>query len=157
VLPLISAVEAIAMMHKGGGFKWSSDAEERDKLWSARKAALFAAMFVQPDRKVLTTDVCVPISKFPDAISDTKADILATGLFAPIVGHIGDGNYHVIIMFDPNSPQETSAAQGLNVRMVKRAIALQGTCTGEHGVGQGKAVRMLAGVGWSGDVSVLLS
>lgn len=93
-------VAEIVAAHAGSGFTWSGDAMERDRLWTARKAALFAAMFVQPDKKVLTTDVCVPISKFADAIEDTKKDILASGLFAPIVGHIGDGkhSHHITVV-----------------------------------------------------------
>lgn len=98
-------VEEIVCTFGGSGFSWSDDVQARDRLWTARKTALWAAMFVQPDKKVLTTDVCVPISKFPDAIEDTKRDILETQLFAPIVGHIGDGAVRPLMLTARNYVQ----------------------------------------------------
>ena len=112
--------------------------EERSRLWQARHDAYYAAISLRPGCRAWPTDVCVPISRLAECIEETTADIAAAGLLAPIVGHVGDGNFHCQFVIDPNDPDELRRAQEVNKRMVRRAIALGGTCTGEHGVGFGK-------------------
>ena len=128
----------IAEGQGGGPFLWTQVAEERQKLWKARHDAYHAAMALRPGSRALATDVCVPISRLADCIADTEADIAATGLVAPIVGHVGDGNFHVQVLMDMANPAEVAAAEAFVERLNLRAIAMDGTCTGEHGVGQGK-------------------
>lgn len=122
----------------GGPFLWTAAAEERAKLWKARHEAYWAMMTLRPGAKALATDVCVPISRLADCIRETEEDIARNGLIAPIVGHVGDGNFHVQVMTDPDSPEEIAAMEAFVARLNMRAIAMDGTCTGEHGVGQGK-------------------
>jgi D-lactate dehydrogenase (cytochrome) len=112
--------------------------EERSRLWQARHDAYYAAISLRPGCRAWPTDVCVPISRLADCIAATTADIAASGLLAPIVGHVGDGNFHCQFILDPNDPSEMRKAQEVNKRLVRRAIAMGGTCTGEHGVGFGK-------------------
>ncbi len=112
--------------------------EERTRLWQARHDAYYAAISLRPGCRAWPTDVCVPISRLADCIAETTADIAAAGLLAPIVGHVGDGNFHCQFILDPQAPDELRRAQEVNKRMVRRAIAMGGTCTGEHGVGFGK-------------------
>ncbi len=112
--------------------------EERGRLWQARHDAYYAAISLRPGSRAWPTDVCVPISRLADCIAETTADVAAAGLLAPIVGHVGDGNFHCQFILDPNDPDELRRAQEVNKRMVRRAIAMGGTCTGEHGVGFGK-------------------
>ena len=122
----------------GSAFSWSSRPEDRTKLWQARHDAYYAGCALAPGKKGMATDVCVPISKLAECILDTKKDIEETGIIAPIVGHVGDGNYHLVILFDPDDEEERARAKGLVERMNHRAIAYGGTCTGEHGIGYGK-------------------
>ena len=131
-------VQAIAGEHGGGDFAWTSQAEERSKMWQARHDAAWAAKAARPGWGMWATDVCVPISNLAECILETQKDIVANGLYAPIVGHVGDGNFHLTMMVDPNDPTYLPRAEGLNDRMVARALSLGGTCTGEHGVGIGK-------------------
>ena len=131
-------VQAIAGEHGGGDFAWTSQAEERSKMWQARHDAAWAAKAARPGWGMWATDVCVPISNLAECILETQKDIVANGLYAPIVGHVGDGNFHLTMMVDPNDPTYLPRAEGLNDRMVARALSLGGTCTGEHGVGMGK-------------------
>lgn len=131
-------VKAISDDFGGSAFAWSTRQEDRSKLWQARHDAYYAAMALGPGKKGMATDVCVPISKLADCILDTKRDIEETGLIAPIVGHVGDGNYHLVLLFDPDDADETKRAKDLVERMNHRAIAYGGTCTGEHGIGVGK-------------------
>ena len=121
-----------------GAFDWATEAEKRDRIWEGRKGALWATMAYRPEAQVWTTDVCLPISRLADCIEATKKDIEQSGLLAPIVGHVGDGNFHVMLSVDPGNEEEMRVAQGINQRMVQRAIQMEGTCTGEHGVGVGK-------------------
>ena len=100
--------------------------------------AYHAALALDPSRQGFTTDVCVPISRLADCILETKADLAASGLVGPIVGHVGDGNFHTILLIDPDDPEELARAHAVHERMVRRALAMEGTCTGEHGVGSGK-------------------
>jgi D-lactate dehydrogenase (cytochrome) len=131
-------VKAIAAEHGAGGFRWATKPEERSKLWQARHDAYYAAKALRPGGKGWATDVCVPISRLAECISETKKEIRDSTLLAPIVGHVGDGNFHLSFIIDPDDPAEMAAAKAINDRMVMRALALGGTCTGEHGVGYGK-------------------
>lgn len=128
----------IAAEYGGGPFLWTSVAEERAKLWKARHDAYWSSLTLRPGAKGLSTDVCVPISRLAECIAETEADIAASGLIAPIVGHVGDGNFHVLVLMDVNDPAEIAQAEAFVSRLNMRAIAMEGTCTGEHGVGQGK-------------------
>ncbi len=132
------AVEAIAGEFGGSAFQWAEKAEDRNKLWEARHNVHYAIKSMRPDCEVMATDICVPISRLAEAILEAEKDLAATGLKAGIVGHVGDGNFHVGYCIDPKNKEEVEAAKGHNERMVMRAIAAGGTCTGEHGVGQGK-------------------
>jgi D-lactate dehydrogenase (cytochrome) len=129
---------AIASDQGGGDFRWAARPEERSKLWQARHDAYYAALALRPGAKGWPTDVCVPISALAECIADTVADLRASKLLAPIVGHVGDGNFHLSFVIDPDDKGELDAAKALNERMVMRALALGGTCTGEHGIGYGK-------------------
>ena len=129
----------IAEGHGGGPFIWTSVEEERQALWKARHNAYFAALLLRPGAKVVATDVCVPISRLAECIAETEEDIAASGLIAPIVGHVGDGNFHTQILLDMDDESEVAAGEAFVMRLNERAIAMEGTCTGEHGIGQGKA------------------
>ena len=129
--------EEIATGFNGSGFRWSTDAAERGKLWQARHDALWACLALKPGHKGIATDAIVPISRLNEAILGAKADILASGLTAPIVGHVGDGNFHTVILVPPE-PDGLARAWELDKKIVARALALGGSCSGEHGVGIGK-------------------
>ena len=122
----------------GGPFQWTSVAEERARLWKVRHDAFWAMGTLRPGVSSLATDVCVPISRLAECIVETEADIARTGLIAPILGHVGDGNFHVQVLLDTQNAAEVEAAEAFVARLNMRAIAMEGTCTGEHGVGQGK-------------------
>jgi D-lactate dehydrogenase (cytochrome) len=122
----------------GSGFQWAHEPEQRTRLWAARHDAFWAAKELRPGAEARVTDVCVPIARLAECILETRADIDANRLLAPIVGHVGDGNFHVTFLLDPADPGEAAAADAVNERMVARALAMGGTCTGEHGVGAGK-------------------
>lgn len=128
----------IAREFGGGAFAWAVETEKRNALWQARHDAYWAGLQLRPGAKGLSTDVCVPISTLAACIAETQADIAETGLIAPIVGHVGDGNFHVLPLIDVGSSDEIAAAEGFLSRLVERALRMDGTCTGEHGVGQGK-------------------
>ncbi len=129
---------AIASEYGGGDFEWATKPEDRTRLWEARHNALYAALALQPGKKGLITDVCVPISRLAEAIKGTKADLAQSSLVAPMVGHVGDGNFHLIMLIDPDKPEELAEARRIHDRMIVRALSLDGTCTGEHGIGEGK-------------------
>jgi D-lactate dehydrogenase (cytochrome) len=131
-------VGALAEANGGQGFKWTSDEGERRQLWQARHDAYFAALSLRPGCKGWATDVCVPISRLAECVLETKRDIEASQVMAPIVGHVGDGNFHLVYLLDPDDPEDWKRAEALNERMVMRALAMGGTCTGEHGIGMGK-------------------
>ncbi len=131
-------VQALAAEQGAGGFRWATRPEERSKLWQARHDAYYAAKAMKPASKGWATDVCVPISALAECISETKAELRDSTLLAPIVGHVGDGNFHVTFILDPDDPADMAEAKRLNDRMVSRALRLGGTCTGEHGIGYGK-------------------
>jgi D-lactate dehydrogenase (cytochrome) len=128
----------ITAEYGGGPFLWTKVAEERAKLWKARHEAYWASLTLRPGAKGLSTDVCVPISKLADCIAETEADIAELGLIAPIVGHAGDGNFHTLVLLDPEIPAEIERTEEFVARLNRRAIRMEGTCTGEHGIGQGK-------------------
>ena len=128
----------IAAEFGGGPFDWATKAEERSRLWQARHDAYWAPRACGPARKAVATDVCVPISRLAECVDATKRDIEASGLIAPIVGHVGDGNFHVQPLVDTDDPAEVEACEAFVDRLVERALAMEGTCTGEHGVGQKK-------------------
>ena len=122
----------------GGPFDWATRAEDRTRLWQARHDVYWASMGLRPGAKGVSTEVCVPISRLSECIEETQADIATSGLIAPIVGHVGDGNFHVLPLVDMENDEEVKAAKTFVERLVQRALAMEGTCTGEHGVGQGK-------------------
>jgi D-lactate dehydrogenase (cytochrome) len=131
-------VESIANENTGGGFRWALKPEERTALWTARHDVTYANKALRPGCEIWATDVCVPISKLAQCILETKADLAESFLMAPLVGHVGDGNFHLGFLIDRDIPAEIAEAERLNERLVMRAIALDGTCTGEHGIGLGK-------------------
>jgi len=134
----VKQVQNIAGELGGSDFSWARKAEDRSKLWQARHDAYYAALALRPGCKGIATDVCVPISRLAECILETQVDIRDSGLIAPIVGHVGDGNFHLVLCVDPDDADEMVRAEDLNERMVMRALAMDGTCTGEHGVGYGK-------------------
>jgi D-lactate dehydrogenase (cytochrome) len=136
-------VQEIALEHGASQFAWATDEADRRKLWHARHRAYDAARATRPGSQGLTTDVCVPVSRLAECILETQADIETLGLPAPIVGHVGDGNFHTAVLVDPTDPDEVRRAEAFHERLVRRAIAMEGTCTGEHGVGYGKAAFLL--------------
>lgn len=128
-------VQALAAEHAGSGFAWATRPEERSRLWNARHNAYFAMLQLKPGCRAVTTDVCVPISRLAECVVETEDDLRGSPLPCPIVGHVGDGNFHVAILIDPARPEEFSEAERLNRRIVERALRMGGTCTGEHGIG----------------------
>jgi len=128
----------IATENGGAGFRWSAREEEKRALWAARHTAYYAILASRPGSRAVVTDVCVPISQLAEAIDATVEEIAASGLSGPVLGHVGDGNFHAILLLDPEAPEEKEAALALQSQMVARAQALGGTATGEHGVGLGK-------------------
>jgi D-lactate dehydrogenase (cytochrome) len=128
-------VQEIAADHRTLGFEWATRPEDRSRLWAARHNAYFALLQLRPGSRAISTDCCVPISRLTECILDTKADCEAQGLIYSIIGHVGDGNFHVQMLVDPDDPADVARAEAVNARMVTRAIGMAGTCTGEHGVG----------------------
>jgi D-lactate dehydrogenase (cytochrome) len=128
----------ITAEYGGGEFQWTTVAEERAKLWKARHDAYWSSLTLRPGARGLSTDVCVPISRLAECIAETEADIAEMGLIAPIVGHVGDGNFHVLVLMDVEDPAEIALSEKFVARLNSRAVRMDGTCTGEHGIGQGK-------------------
>lgn len=131
-------VQEVASEHGATSFRWTATPEERAELWEARHNVLYATIASRPGAKAWTSDVCVPIAHLADCIVETQADLAASGVVAPLVGHAGDGNFHLIFMVNPDDAAEMARVEALNHRLVERALAFGGTCTGEHGVGIGK-------------------
>jgi D-lactate dehydrogenase (cytochrome) len=131
----VETVEAIAAEFGGQTFEWASTPEERTRLWTARHNAYFAGIQSRPGCRAITTDACVPISKLADALLDSVTEVEQSGLSYFMVGHVGDGNFHMGYLIDPDSASERDLAEQLNHQLVQRALNLGGTCTGEHGVG----------------------
>ncbi|MBR1325987.1 FAD-binding oxidoreductase [Bradyrhizobium ottawaense] len=138
----VEMMRAITADHGGGEFQFAERPEDRNRLWKARHSSYQAVMALSPGKNNMGTDACVPISALPACLLETKADIVASGLTAPIVGHVGDGNFHLGILFDPGDALETERAEALAFRTARRAIAMGGTCSGEHGIGLHKIVHM---------------
>ena len=146
-------VKEISTEEGGSDFQWSTREQEKQKLWEARHNAYYAALAMRPGSKGWATDVCVPISRLADCILETRSDIEESGLVVPLVGHVGDGNFHLLFLIDPeNEEEELKRYQPLNDRLVERALRMGGTCTGEHGIGSGKIKYMEAEHGDSLDL-----
>jgi D-lactate dehydrogenase (cytochrome) len=137
-------MEAIAGEQGGSAFQWATLPEERSKLWKARHDAYYAALALAPGKQAYSTDACVPISRLADCLLQTREELDREGVIAPIVGHVGDGNFHVLVLFDPASAAERAKAEDIAQRVSMRAIAMGGTCTGEHGVGMHKLDALVA-------------
>jgi D-lactate dehydrogenase (cytochrome) len=136
--------------HGGSGFDWATRPEDRKALWAMRHNAYYAIKGLRPGAVALVTDICVPISRLAEAVIRTQEDIAASGIPGPILGHVGDGNFHAILLYDDQNPAEVATVQALSHRMVMRALDMGGTATGEHGIGIGKLDYMQAehGAGW---------
>jgi D-lactate dehydrogenase (cytochrome) len=131
-------VQEIAREHGGEDFEWASRPEDRNRLWSARHQAYFAGLQLRPGTRAVSTDVCVPISRLTECIVATQADIAGASMPIPLFGHVGDGNFHCMVLIRPDSATDLDEAKAFNDRLVDRALAMEGTCTGEHGIGSGK-------------------
>jgi D-lactate dehydrogenase (cytochrome) len=131
-------LQSLSNEHGGQGFRWKQNLEDKDELWTARHNAYFATRALRPGCEILTTDVCVPISRLAECITETRKDLAGVSFPTTIVGHLGDGNFHVLCAFDPNSPAEFEEVTKFSERTVQRALRMGGTSTGEHGVGSGK-------------------
>ena len=143
----VEAVEALAKDQGGANFRWAHTMEERNKLWQARHDAYFASLQTRPGARAVSTDVCVPISRLAECIVETEKDMAAASMPIHILGHVGDGNFHLIMLIYPNDEKELHESHAINERLVHRALALDGTCTGEHGVGIGKLDFLVAEMG----------
>ena len=148
----IRAVEEIAREHGAKEFRWAASLEDRNTLWQARHNAYYAAVASRPGARAWTTDICVPISHLAECILETQEDLKASKVEAPLVGHAGDGNFHLIIMLNPDDKAEFDTITGISERLVKRALKFGGTCSGEHGVGIGKLKYLYAEHGAALDV-----
>lgn len=133
-----ASFDEIAAEFSGGPFKSASKPEDRNRLWKARHDAFWAFTAFRPGADSLSTDVCVPISRLADCIRETREDSVRSGIFAPIIGHVGDGNFHALVFFEADQPDDVRRMEAFVARLTDRAIAMDGTCTGEHGVGQRK-------------------
>lgn len=136
-------VQEVANEMGGTDFEWATRPEDRTRLWQARHDAYFACLQLKPGSRAGSTDVCVPISRLAECIAATNEDIAKTNLPIPLLGHVGDGNFHLILLVDTANPEEQAAADWISQRVVERAIAMEGTCTGEHGIGLGKRKYMV--------------
>ncbi|XP_053740541.1 probable D-lactate dehydrogenase, mitochondrial isoform X2 [Synchiropus splendidus] len=134
----VATTESVTQSNGGADFQWATDPEARNQLWKARHDAWYAALALRPGCKAYATDVCVPLSRLPQIIVETKEDLIENKLTGPIAGHVGDGNFHCLMVMDPSDPDELQRVQLFTERLARRALALSGTCTGEHGVGLGK-------------------
>jgi D-lactate dehydrogenase (cytochrome) len=141
------AVQAIAKENGGMDFQWATRPEDRSRLWDARHDAYFACLQLRPGSRAVSTDVCVPISRLAECVRETMADMKNYFAPVPLLGHIGDGNFHLMLLVDPEKPEETEIAKQFNRRLIARALAMEGTCTGEHGVGLGKQESLRAELG----------
>ena len=128
-------LQELAASHGGGDFDWATRPEERSRLWTPRHHAYFASLQLRAGSRSFTTDACVPLSRLAGCMDETLADISQSGLMAPVFGHVGDGNFHCLLLVNPEDPREVAAAEGVSRRLMRRAIAADGTCSGEHGVG----------------------
>ncbi|MBI2754246.1 MAG: FAD-binding protein [Betaproteobacteria bacterium] len=138
VVEQAETVQAIAKENGGMDFQWATLPEERTQLWDARHNAYFACLQIRPGSRAVSTDVCVPISRLAECVHETMEDVKDYIAPVPLLGHVGDGNFHLMLLVDPARPEETELAKQFNKRLVERAIRMEGTCTGEHGIGLGK-------------------
>jgi D-lactate dehydrogenase (cytochrome) len=151
-----STVQAVAADFGGEHFQWATTPEQRTKLWAARHHAYLAGLQTKPGCRCVTTDACVPISRLAECINDSVSDVDASGLAYFLVGHVGDGNFHLCYLIDPLKPEDREIAERLNARLVRRALRLGGTCTGEHGIGLHKQGFLVDEVG-AGSVDMMRS
>ncbi len=147
VVEQAQAVQAIAREHGGMDFVWATRPEERSQLWQARHDAYFACLQIRPGSRAVSTDVCVPISRLAECVHETMEDVKSYIAPVPLLGHVGDGNFHLMFLVDPQVPGETELAKQFNRRLVERALRMEGTCTGEHGIGYGKLESLRAELG----------
>jgi D-lactate dehydrogenase (cytochrome) len=138
VVEQAETVQAIAKENGGMDFQWATRPEERNALWEARHNAYFACLQLRPGSRAVSTDVCVPISRLAECVRETMEDVKTFIAPVPLLGHVGDGNFHLMFLVDPNKPEDTELAKQFNKRLVERALRMEGTCTGEHGIGLGK-------------------
>ncbi|XP_030635191.1 putative D-lactate dehydrogenase, mitochondrial [Chanos chanos] len=143
----VAITEEITKENGGSDFAWAQDEETRGRLWKARHDAWYAALALRPGSKAYSTDVCVPLSRLPQIIVETKEDLVRNKLTGPIAGHVGDGNFHCLMVMDPNDPEEVERVHQFTERLARRALAMDGTCTGEHGIGLGKRALLREEVG----------
>lgn len=143
----IAAAREVLERHGGQGFKQTTDEAERRKLWQARHDAGLACRSHQPGGRIFSTDVCVPISRLSECIEQTQKDLAESKIYGPLVGHVGDGNFHVLLTADPNDHVAIERLEQFHTRLVKRALSLEGTCTGEHGIGVGKIDYLVSELG----------
>ena len=148
----IETVRELASANGGGEFRWAERTEDRNALWKARHEAYYAAVNLRPGGIGWATDVCVPMSRLAECIAETKADLESSRVPATILGHVGDGNFHVVFSIDPEDTGELEEVAAINARMVRRALAMDGTCTGEHGIGLGKQEWLLEELGAAVDL-----
>jgi len=139
----VALVQSVAQEYNGDDFRWAETLEQRNELWTARHQAWFAGLALNPGASAISTDVCVPISKLAECIELAEAKALELGFNCPLVSHAGDGNFHLIISFYPDNHEQVSAAKELSHYLVQQALAQQGTCTGEHGIGLRKKAYLL--------------
>ena len=147
VVEQAEAVQAIARENGGMDFQWATRPEDRNQLWDARHNAYFACLQLRPGSRAVSTDVCVPISRLAQCVRETMDDVKDYIAPVPLLGHIGDGNFHLMFLVDPAKPEETALAKEFNRRLIERALAMEGTCTGEHGIGLGKQESLRAELG----------
>jgi len=147
VVEQAEAVQAIAKENGGMDFQWATRPEDRNQLWDARHNAYFACLQLRPGSRAVSTDVCVPISRLAQCVRETMDDVKDYIAPVPLLGHIGDGNFHLMFLVDPAKPEETALAKEFNRRLIERALAMEGTCTGEHGIGLGKQESLRAELG----------
>ena len=152
VVEQAEAVQEIAKENGGMDFQWATRAEDRTKMWEARHNLYFAGLQLRPGSRALTTDVCVPISRLAECVAETMKDVADYVCPVPLVGHVGDGNFHLMFLVDPEKPEELELAKAFNKRLVRRALAMEGTCTGEHGIGLGKQSSLQEELGEAVDV-----
>nr|AQZ26747.1 lactate dehydrogenase [Aurelia sp. 1 GW-2014] len=134
----VEKTNEIVTMNEGSNFFWAKEMEDRNRLWKARHSMYYAALAYKPGCKGIVTDVCVPVSHLPELVTAAKEDAISSNLITPILGHVGDGNFHCFVIMDPRDPDEVSAAKHFHERLARHALELNGTCTGEHGIGIGK-------------------
>ena len=152
VIEQAETVQSIAKDNGGMDFQWATKPEERNALWNARHDAYFACLQIRPGSRAVSTDVCVPISRLAECVHETMDDVKSYIAPVPLLGHIGDGNFHLMFLVNPDKPEELEQAKRLNARLVERALSMEGTCTGEHGIGMGKQGSLVAELGDAVDV-----